>query len=99
MRLSTAQQRAIHFAVTELFGDSARVKLFGSRLDDAAKGGDIDLLVEVDEPVEAPAEMSAKLSVKVMRACNGRKVDVVLMAPNLPLLPIHRIARQQGVEL
>ncbi len=99
MRLSIAQQSAIHRVVTELLGETARVKLFGSRLDDTAKGGDIDLLVEGDIPFDAPAELAAKLSVKIMRACNGRKVDVVIMAPNLPVLPIHRIARQQGVEL
>lgn len=99
MRLGLAQQRAIQRAVREVFGADARVRLFGSRLDDAAKGGDIDLLVEVDEPIEAPAELAARLSVKVMRACHGRKVDVVLAAPNLETMPIHEIARQQGVLL
>lgn len=99
MRLNETQQMAIHSAVKSLFGANARVRLFGSRLDDDAKGGDIDLLVEVDGPVTAPAELSARLSVKIMRLLHGRKVDVILMAPNLPCLPIHRIAQKQGVIL
>lgn len=99
MRLGLDQQQAIQRAVREVFGPDARVRLFGSRLDDDAKGGDIDLLVEVNEPIDVPAELAARLSVKVMRACNGRKVDVVLTAPNLEVMPIHEIARRQGVLL
>jgi predicted nucleotidyltransferase len=99
MRLGLDQQQAIQRAVREVFGPGARVRLFGSRLDDDAKGGDIDLLVEVNEPIDVPAELAARLSVKVMRACNGRKVDVVLAAPNLEVMPIHEIARRQGVLL
>mgnify|MGYP001128587295 CR=1 FL=1 len=99
MRLGLDQQQAIQRAVCEVFGPDARVRLFGSRLDDDAKGGDIDLLVEVNEPIDVPAELAARLSVKVMRACNGRKVDVVLAAPNLEVMPIHEIARRQGVLL
>lgn len=99
MRLGLDQQQAIQRAVREVFGPDARVRLFGSRLDDEAKGGDIDLLVEVNEPIDVPAELAARLSVKVMRACNGRKVDVVLTAPNLEVMPIHEIARRQGVLL
>lgn len=99
MRLSRSAQQSIKRIVTNLLGDAARVRLFGSRLDDTGRGGDIDLLVEVDVSVEAPAELAAKLSVQIMRVCQGRKVDVVLMAPNLPQLPIHRIAQEQGVEL
>ena len=96
MRISLAQRQAIHQIVAEECGPSAQVRLFGSRLDDTAKGGDIDLIVELDEPVSLPADLAVKLSVKIMRLCHGRKVDVVILAPNLPVLPIHKIAQQQG---
>ena len=99
MRLTPSQRQAIHRIITEELGPSAKVKLFGSRLDDKARGGDVDLLVEVDHVVDQPARLSARLSVKVMRALHGRKVDVVLAAPNLDSLPIHRIAREKGVEI
>ncbi len=99
MRLSQSDIDAIKTVVADVCGEGAVVRLFGSRLDDAAKGGDIDLMVELDEAVEHPARLSAWLSVKIMRATQGRKVDVILAAPNLEELPIHRIAREQGVIL
>ena len=45
MRLSTEQIQAIRQAATAAFGAGTSVWLFGSRVDDAKKGGDIDLLV------------------------------------------------------
>jgi predicted nucleotidyltransferase len=99
MRLSATQCEAIRAIVNNSLGPTARVRLFGSRLDDSAKGGDVDLLVELDVPVEAPATLAAKLSVQFMRALGGCKVDVLVAAPNLAELPIHRIAREQGVLL
>jgi predicted nucleotidyltransferase len=42
MRLSDDQARAIVTATRELAGPRARVRLFGSRLRDDARGGDVD---------------------------------------------------------
>lgn len=94
MRLSHNEIDVIETTTAEIFGKSAEVRFFGSRLDDSARGGDIDLLVELKGPVEKPARLSARLSVKIMRATQGRKVDVIVAAPNLEELPIHRIARE-----
>ncbi|NWG29894.1 MAG: nucleotidyltransferase domain-containing protein [Rhodocyclaceae bacterium] len=99
MRLTAQQIANIRAIVAELAGDDAIVRLFGSRLDDTAKGGDVDLLVEVPHAVEAPAPLAARIAGRVSRALDGRKVDVVLAAPNLLSLPIHEAARRQGVAL
>lgn len=50
MRLSPDQARTIVVAAQELTGPDARVRLFGSRLDNLARGGDIDLLMECPAP-------------------------------------------------
>ena len=50
MRLSVDQTRLILRCVRQQFGADAGVKLFGSRLDDSARGGDVDLLVETQGP-------------------------------------------------
>lgn len=41
MRLSTDQIQAIRHAANTAFGEGTAVWLFGSRVDDAKKGGDI----------------------------------------------------------
>ncbi len=99
MRLSPAQCESIRAIVAAQAGDSARVRLFGSRLDDTAKGGDVDLLVELAEPVSDPAPLAARIAGRVSRLLEGRKVDVLLMAPNLKIMPIHECASREGVLL
>ncbi|MGB7651574.1 MAG: nucleotidyltransferase domain-containing protein [Gallionella sp.] len=47
MRITARQHHAIIEASREIFGDAAQVRLFGSRADDAARGGDIDLHVQL----------------------------------------------------
>ena len=96
MRLTDYQIQAIRRLACQVAGSHSRVRVFGSRLDDAAHGGDVDLLLEVPEPVENPALMAAQMSAQVSRAMQGRKVDVLLSAPNLMSLPIHDLARKEG---
>lgn len=45
MRLSIDQIQAISHAASITFGNDMQGWLFGSRFDDAKKGGDLDLLV------------------------------------------------------
>lgn len=96
MRLTDNQIQAIRQFSRQVAGNQCRVHVFGSRLDDAAHGGDLDLMLELTESVDNPALMAAKLSGLVSRAMNGRKVDVLFSAPNLMRLPIHDIAFQKG---
>lgn len=97
MRLSPEQLQAIHNLALQVAGDGARIRVFGSRLDDTARGGDVDLMLELNAPVANPALLAAQLSAKVSRVLLGRKVDVLISAPNLRRLPIHDIAYQEGV--
>jgi len=99
MRITSEQAAAIRQEVTRLAGDAARVWLFGSRVRDDARGGDVDLMVELDEAVPEPAQLAACLSAQASRAMWGRKVDVLIKAPNLQTLPIHSIAMTEGIRL
>lgn len=99
MRLSSEQVAAIREGVAHLAGAAARVWLFGSRVRDDERGGDVDLLLELDEAVAEPALLSARLAARVSRVMHGRKVDVLIKAPNLMRLPIHAIALAEGVRL
>ena len=99
MRLTSEQIQAIRTGVAQVAGQGAQVWLFGSRLHDQARGGDVDLLLELDAPVDELAQLSARLSVRISRAMHGRKVDVVVKVPNLMHMPIHTIAMQEGIRL
>ena len=96
MRLNVDQIQVILQLAHQVAGSQTRVRVFGSRLDDTAHGGDIDLMLELPEPVDNPALMAAQMSAQVSRAMHGRKVDVLLSAPNLMRLPIHDIAFKEG---
>ena len=99
MRLTPAQIDTIQSTVHAVLGEGAHVTLFGSRVDDSLKGGDVDLMVEVQQGIEDPAVVSARIASRISRVMHGRKVDVLLKAPNLLEQPIHRIASQEGVRL
>ncbi len=99
MRLNPEQIAQIRQSAAESFGPEARVWLFGSRVDDSKRGGDVDVLVEMDTPIDAPAFRAAQISARLSRQMYGRKVDVLLLAPNLRHLPIHDIARSEGCRL
>lgn len=96
MRLNDHQIQSIRELAAQTAGAGARVWLFGSRLDDTARGGEVDLLLELHDPVDEPALLAARLSARVSCSLGGRRVDVVLAAPNLGRLPIHELAFLKG---
>ena len=54
MRLSTFQVKVIKNTLGQVFGQSAQIYLFGSRVDDQKKGGDIDLFVDTNQQESLP---------------------------------------------
>ena len=76
-----------------------RLRLFGSRTNDSAKGGDIDLLVESDQVVEQPALVAARIGALLQLELGDQRIDVVIAAPNLPDQAIHQTARATGIML
>jgi predicted nucleotidyltransferase len=96
MRLTPDQAHAIVTATRELAGPDASVRLFGSRLHDELKGGDIDLLIECPQPVERPVWLAAQITARLQRALGDRKIDVLLIDPTTPLEPVHRAAQTEG---
>ena len=97
MRLSEHNRAAILRAADRLAGPQTRVTFFGSRVDDARRGGDIDLLVELPTPVDRPAVLAASLEAAIMHAIGEQRIDVLLAAPNLQEQAIHRLARSEGL--
>jgi predicted nucleotidyltransferase len=99
MRLTEHQATQIREAVTRVYGPRSEVVLFGSRVDDRKRGGDIDLLVRPDPSFEG-SRLQAKIRLmgELERALGRRKIDVVLEHPEDPR-PIARVARETGIPL
>ena len=99
MRLSAEQIEGIRRIARQLAGNEVEIRVFGSRLDPRARGGDLDLLLALQGPIANPALLAAQVSAQVSRLMDGRMVDVVLAAPNLLRLPIHEVAIREGQPL
>jgi predicted nucleotidyltransferase len=99
MRLTDHQVKDIRDATLEVVGHAVPIWLFGSRTKESSRGGDVDLMVQLSEPVHDPAGLMIKLATKVSRRMHGRKVDVLIDAPNLQHFPIHDMVKEHGVML
>ena len=95
MRLSSQHQQAIISTFLEVFG-KGELRLFGSRLDDASRGGDIDLYVTPDNR-EHLAEERITFLARVKRRIGDQKIDLVI-ASEKPR-PIDRVANEKGIVL
>lgn len=99
MRLTSDQVAGIKGVARAVLGPDARVTLFGSRVDDACRGGDIDLLFETDARIERPAEVIGRLYARLVQALGDRRIDVLLREAATPVAPVHEEARRTGVLL
>ena len=99
MRISTSEQATIRQTVYEVVGVDARVSLFGSRVNDEQRGGDIDLFVEVAHKVDQPILLAARIGARLQRLLGEQRIDVLIATPDTAELAIHRVARQSGVLL
>ena len=106
MRLNPEQIAVIKSTVARIVPaeELNGVRLYGSRVDDTKRGGDIDLLLDLAKPTENPAGLRAQISTQIelgiARSLGASpKIDVLVRAPNLKDLPIHRVAFEHGVAL
>ena len=96
MRLTEKDRAIIRQVTSEVTQGLGRAFILGSRLNDSAKGGDWDILIRLETPVEDPALLMARIAGGIYWHCQGRKVDVILVAPNLTCKPIHEVAKAEG---
>lgn len=101
MRLTDQQRTLIRTTVAEIFGSDANVWLFGSRVDDRKRGGDIDLLIETSRiNVDAIARAEVSLLSKLQMKLGEQKIDLLIDYPSRKIRPpILSIAKQNGILL
>jgi len=78
MRISDDLSMAILETAREFFGNSCRVILFGSRVHDHLRGGDIDLLIESDLDISEAVQKRWKFLARLCMRFGERSYDVVL---------------------
>lgn len=93
MRLSVDQTRVILHCVHQQFGADAQVMRFGARLDDTARGGDVDLLVE--SPT-APTQCQRALATMALEPALNLPVDIVAMQRGTTGSAFARMARSRA---
>jgi len=93
MRLSAGQTEVILSCVRQHFGADAQVMLFGSRLDDTARGGDVDLLVESVGP---PTLRQRALATIALGQALNLPVDIVAVQRGTTGSAFSRIARSKA---
>lgn len=98
MRLSDHQIAAIKAAAAEAFGDDATVRLFGSRVDDGRRGGDIDLHIEA-APEMSDSLHEQRFRVLLWQRLDEPQIDVVVTARGAPERWVDRAAMRDGVVL
>ena len=75
----------------------AKIILFGSRVDDNKKGGDIDIFVETKQQVGLRQQIKILTDLEI----NGisRKVDMILKTPTTKEQPIFKTIYKDGIIL
>ncbi len=99
MRLNEAQRTIIHAKVKQVLGENIRIWLFGSRVDDTKRGGDIDLYLECDKVLPNRAEALCRLEGALVMGLGDRKFDILLKDEATPNRPIFDVAKAKGVLL
>jgi len=93
MRLNEKYKKVIKKAFLEVFKDG-EIYLFGSRVDDNKKGGDIDLYLVVNE---YSLKKKLKFLAKIKKTLGEQKIDVVFSKDENR--PIEKEAKKWGIKL
>lgn len=100
MRLTQQQQQLIKSILLQHFGQTSLIKVFGSRINDQAKGGDIDIYIEpeIKDP-DAIIEAKIKALVKLHQVLGDQKLDLVINRTGQSDLAIYKQAQETGIVL
>jgi len=79
------------------FGENIKIYLFGSRIDDNKKGGDIDIFIDSKDEISMQVELYFLRD--IYKFVTERKVDLLVKAPNKKEKSIFTTALEEGIEL
>ncbi|PIP03773.1 MAG: hypothetical protein COZ23_10590 [Hydrogenophilales bacterium CG_4_10_14_3_um_filter_58_23] len=97
MRLTIQEVDVIKATARRIFGSGVRIWLFGSRVDDSKRGGDIDLYLETDEILESAGQAASRFGAELQMQLGEQKIDVLVVDPATQRQKIHEIALSTGI--
>ena len=77
MRLTQIEIESITNLASRHFGSDVQVLLFGSRVDNMKKGGDIDLFIKNSDEALLTLETKIQFLAELKRVIGNQKIDVV----------------------
>ena len=95
MRLPAADIERIKAIARQVYGARTVVRLFGSRVDDRLRGGDIDLHLTVPA-ARAGFDRELEFRRLLEDALGEQKIDVIVHGHDAPLTTIDEIAIAEG---
>jgi predicted nucleotidyltransferase len=100
MRLKKNEIEAIKEVTKEIFGQDAIVQLFGSRTNDALKGGDIDLLILCNRTISSSERYQLKIEflVQLKKVIGDQKIDVLIEGKQQQSNFFQRV-KNEGIQL
>jgi len=98
VRINEQEEKIIKEVLTKYFGENAVIYLFGSRINDSKKGGDIDIFVEADISLKDMVKAKIKSLVELEKLLGERKIDLVIKNTSMKEELIHRNAKK-GIRL
>lgn len=99
MRLTSDEINAITDCAARHFGAGSVVRLFGSRVHDDLRGGDIDLHVIAETAERATLQSEGAFLAALEERIGEQRIDVLLLAPGERFRPIDDIAVATGISL
>lgn len=99
MRLTAEQRSVIVEETAHAFGPTASVRLFGSRVDDTRRGGDIDLHIEAEGSPAELLDRELALYARLLRRLGERRIDIVVQPRGAAPRRIDEQARRHGIPL
>ncbi len=99
MRLSNKYQTIIKEKFLQIFGNKSNIYLFGSRVDDTKKGGDIDLYIITDKKLSSEIRFEKKIKFisQLQLSLGEQKFDVIISKD--PTRLIEQEAIKNGIKL
>ena len=97
MRLTKDQIQIIRTLLYRQFGTDTMIWLFGSRTDDTARGGDIDLYVEPARLPETNLFLQRQMLKRELEKRLNSAVDLVIRADHATAFM--RLAKREGIPL